>query len=196
MNRPSTLIGLLSVLAPAWVGATSFDGDDRPRAVTIRGGVGTFTGDLNERTAAGPVWGASFRLDPSRPFGLELSYDGSMNDLEDARLLSPARVQRHGVSALFKLGYPVTDTLRPYAGVGLGASLVSPSQVATPLYRSDLMEEIPLSAGIDFAWRRVTAGVRTTYRMLLDEDFADSASPDGNAQGGMLDATVNLGGRF
>ncbi|WP_174257063.1 hypothetical protein [Myxococcus xanthus] len=40
----------------------------------------------------------------------------------------------------------------------------------------------------------LTAGIRTTYRVLLSEGWADGAVEDTN--GGLLDASLTLGARF
>ena len=58
------------------------------------------------------------------------------------------------------------------------------------------MEEVPLAAGIEFNGGALTAGIRTTYRVLLNEDFADAAPAEDGPSGGLLDASLTVGGRF
>ena len=38
--------------------------------------------------------------------------------------------------------------------------------------------------------------MRTTYRLLLNEDFADAALAEGGPEGGLFDAALTVGGRF
>ena len=49
---------------------------------------------------------------------------------------------------------------------------------------------------IEFNSGAFTAGFRASYRWLIDEGFADPASPIGNPEGGYADAAVNIGARF
>jgi len=82
-------------------------------------------------------------------------------------------------------------------GAGLGVSYVNVrgGNEASGLYSSDLMEQVPLSAGLEFNSGALTAGLRGTYRVLVDDNFADAAVP-GDASGGLLDANITVGGRF
>jgi hypothetical protein len=60
------------------------------------------------------------------------------------------------------------------------------SNDAGGLYKNDLMEEVPLSAGLEFNTRAVTAGLRASYRMLRAQSFAETSTV-GNLEG-YLDA--------
>ena len=62
-------------------------------------------------------------------------------------------------------------------------------------YRDDLMEELPIAAGLEFNSGSVTAGLRGTYRYLFDEGWADPALP-GSPQGSFLDGELTFGARF
>ena len=103
---------------------------------------------------------------------------------------------RHGGSSLIKLSPPFLESVRPFVGVGLGPSQVSVSGAAGGLYTSDFMEEVPVAAGLEFNAGAFTAGVRTTYRLLMNEDFADAALAEGGPSGGLFDAALTVGGRF
>jgi hypothetical protein len=161
--------------------------------VFLRGGVSDYTGDLGEDVQAGPAWGLTVNVQPMRSLGFELGYEGSKNDVTPD-LLPDASFTRHGISGLLKLSPPLIEKVRPFVGAGLGASYVSVDGGAG-LYSSDLVEEVPVAAGLEFNTGAVTAGVRATYRLLVDEGMADSAAL-GNPQGGLFDATFTLGGRF
>jgi hypothetical protein len=57
------------------------------------------------------------------------------------------------------------------------------------------MQEVPLAAGIEFNSGGLTAGFRTTYRVLLNEGWAEEALVEED-EGGLLDASLTLGARF
>ncbi|QRO01167.1 hypothetical protein JRI60_20120 [Archangium violaceum] len=183
------------------VAGTAMAQDGYPRQgdvnVFVDGGIGGYTGDLGGLTATGPTWGVTLNLQPFKMLGFEVGYDGSKNDVTDDRFRAadaPSFI-RHGASSLVKLSPPM-ERIRPFVGGGLGVSYVYArgAQAGGP-YESDLMEEIPLSAGVEFNTGALTAGLRGTYRILVDDGFADAAVP-GDASGGLLDASLTVGGRF
>ena len=155
--------------------------------VFLKGGVGGYTGELANVAHAGPTYGLTVNLQPLNILGVEIGYEGSRNHLSGLSDAS-ASVYRNGASALMKVAPPFLERIKPFVGAGLGASLASIHGSAA--YRNDLMEEVPLAAGLEFNSRSVTAGVRATYRLLVDEGFA------GPRNGGLFDASVTLGGRF
>lgn len=192
--------GLWMVAAAALVfaGAARAAEDDEQGDVNVfvRGGVGGYTGELGALSTAGPTWGVNVNVQPWNVLGYEISYDGSRNLVTDDRLANSPALTRHGVTALLRLAPPFIEKVRPYVGLGLGVSHVNVDKTeAGGLYRNDLMEEFPLAAGLEFNTGAVTAGFRASYRMLLDESFADPGA-QGNPEGGYMDASVTLGGRF
>jgi hypothetical protein len=163
--------------------------------VFLRGGVGDYTGGLGEVTSTGPAWGVTLNVQPTTFLGFELGYEGSQNGVDDIRLLEEPSLVRQGGSALLKVSPPFLTAVRPFVGAGLGLSYVDVRGQAADLYDSDTMQEVPLAAGIEFNSGALTAGFRTTYRVLLSEDWAEDARPDADA-GGLLDASLTLGARF
>jgi hypothetical protein len=165
--------------------------------VFVGGGIGGYTGELGGLSATGPTWGATLNLQPYSMLGFEVGYEGSKNDVTDARFRASEApsLLRHGVNSLVKISPPM-ERIRPFVGAGLGVSYVyvRGGDDAGP-YSSDLMEQVPLSAGLEFSSGALTAGVRGTYRVLVDDNFADAAVP-GDASGGLLDANITVGGRF
>lgn len=161
-----------------------------------RAGVGGFTGGLDDYTSAGPTWGVGFTVQPYRVLGIEVNYEGSRNQLTDDRLANTQAVMRHGASAMLKLAPPFIERIKPFAGIGLGASYLSADGQTDGLYKSDFVQEVPLAAGLEFNSGAVSAGFRATYRFLLDESFADNAQAVGNPEGGLFDATITVGARF
>lgn len=187
-----------AVLAGSAMAAT-VDGYEYDRRgdtnVFLKGGIGGYTGALSELTGAGPTWGLQLNLQPYRVIGIELGYEGSRNQISDVRVSGAPALTRHGGTALIKVAPPFVERVKPFVGLGVGASHVSVAGDTFGMYRNDIMEEVPLAAGLEFNKGSLTAGLRATYRVLLDEGFAAGAAPT-NPTGGLLDASVTLGGRF
>ncbi|MFP2907847.1 hypothetical protein ACLESD_22925 [Pyxidicoccus sp. 3LFB2] len=164
--------------------------------VFLRGGVGDYTGGLGDITATGPAWGLTLNVQPTTFLGFELGYEGSQNGVEDVRLLEGPSLVRQGGSALLKVSPPFLTAIRPFVGAGLGMSYVDVRGGAgAGLYDSDTMQEVPLAAGIEFNSGGLTAGFRTTYRVLLNEGWVEDPIADED-EGGLLDASLTLGARF
>ncbi|NPC71444.1 hypothetical protein D7Y27_23280 [Corallococcus sp. AB004] len=163
--------------------------------VFLRGGIGDYTGDLGDVASTGPLWGLTLNLQPTTFLGFEVGYEGSQNKVSDSRLFDAPSLVRNGGSALVKVSPPFLTAVRPFAGVGLGLSYVDVRGAGAGLYDSDLMEEVPLAVGLEFNTGGLTAGVRGTYRILIDQDFAGATSTDG-VGGGLMDASLTLGARF
>jgi opacity protein-like surface antigen len=185
-----TWIAGLVALALGFAGTASAAEDDDKQGdvnVFLKGGIANFTGDLGALTDSGPAYGVALNLQPFNVLGFELGYDGSRNDIG-----SVATATRNGGTAMVKLGLPFIERVKPFVAGGIGASYVSVDGGTG--YRNDLMEEIPLAAGLEFNSGAITAGVRGTYRVLLDEDFAGETAAD--PQGGLFDASLTVGARF
>ena len=163
--------------------------------VFLRGGVGDYTGGLGDFTSTGPAWGVTLNVQPTTFLGFELGYEGSQNGVEDVRLLEEPSLVRQGGSALLKVSPPFLTSIRPFVGAGLGVSYVDVRGQAADLYGSDTMQEVPLAAGVEFNSGALTAGFRTTYRVLINEGWAEELPPD-DSEGGLLDASLTLGARF
>lgn len=199
MKRMAMAAAVAATLAAGSAFAATRYEERRDTSVFLKGGIGGYTGGLSDYTAAGPVWGVGVDLNPMRFLGLELGYDGSRNAITDARVENSggsAAAIRNGGSAMLKLAPPLIDRVKPYVGAGLGASLITISGETGGLYKSDLMEEVPLAAGVDFNSGALTAGFRGGYNILVDEGFADNAQEVGNPRGSMINISATLGGRF
>lgn len=172
------------------------DGKQGDVNVFLNGGIGGYTGELGGLSATGPTWGVTLNLQPYEALGFEVGYDGSKNDVTDNRFRAAEApsFMRHGATTLVKLSPPL-ERVRPFVGAGLGVSYVYVRGPETGLYSSDVMEEVPLSAGLEFNAGALTAGLRSTYRVLVDDNFANAAV-EGDASGGMLDINLTVGGRF
>ena len=196
--RRDLWLGCAAVLTLAGIAEAREDDEGNKQGdlnVFLRGGVGNFTGELAAVTGAGPTWGVTLNVQPWNILGYEITYDGSRNLVDDARLVNQPAVTRHGVAGMLKLAPPLIEAVRPFVGFGLGATMVMVSKDAGGLYKNDLLEEVPVTAGLEFNTGAVTAGLRASYRLLIGESFADP-STIGNLEGGYLDAALTLGARF
>ncbi|MHB8877301.1 MAG: hypothetical protein ACYC8T_26685 [Myxococcaceae bacterium] len=161
-------------------------------SVFVRGGLGDYTGPLGRYTGRGPVWGLTVSVQRSKLVGVELAYEGSRNDL--GPVVTPqASLLRNGGSALVKIGPQLIGLIRPFVGFGVGASNMSVLGERSEAFRSDWSAELPLTAGVEFNTRRLTAGIRGTYRLLPDQEVATNVSGGG---GNFRDVSATLGGRF
>jgi hypothetical protein len=178
------------------VAGTALARDENKRGdfnVFLSGGVSDYTGAAGRDVQTGPSWGLTLNMQPTRILGFELGYDGSHNMVTND-LLPDASLTRHGATGLVKLAPPFIEVVKPFVAAGLGASYVT-ARGGLGLYDSDVVEEVPVAAGVEFNKGSLTAGLRATYRMLVDENFASDSSV-GNPQGGIMDASLTLGGRF
>lgn len=178
------------------VAGTALAQDEGPKGkvkVFLKGGVSDYTGEVGTDINTGPAWGLTVNIQPMRMIGFEIGYDGSRNGISND-LLPDATLTRNGASGMVKLAPPLIEVVKPFVAAGLGASYIS-AQGGGGLYESDLVEEVPLAAGLEFNTGGLTTGVRATYRILVDEDFASNTAP-GTPQGGLFDASLTLGGRF
>ncbi|MGA9522701.1 MAG: hypothetical protein WBV82_14635 [Myxococcaceae bacterium] len=197
----SSKVALISLLALAIAGPVEAESRKKEEGkqgdfnVFLRGGVGDYTGDLGELTSSGPVWGVTFNVQPWNVIGLELSYNGSRNVVQDEFIADNPFVNRNGASGLVRLGLPFLERVRPFVGAGFGASYANVTGRAGGRYQDDLMAELPVAAGLEFNSGGVTAGLRGTYRYLFDEAWANPALP-GNPQGSFLEGELTFGARF
>ena len=103
--------------------------------VFLRGGVGGYTGDLEDVTATGPAWGLTLNVQPTNFLGFELGYDGSRNGVERRpRCWTVLRSSATAAAALLKVALPFIEKVKPFVGAGLGVSYVDVSgDAAGPL---------------------------------------------------------------
>ena len=153
----------------------------RQLSVLLKGGIGGFTG--NASTSAGPTWGVRVAAQPLDVLGVEVGYDGSRNAVNQGHLT------RNALDAMVKGTIPIGSPFQPFVGAGMGISHVSADAA---LYQSDTMEEVPVAAGVEWLSGTFAAGLRATYRFLID----DQLSPLLGSPGGLFDASFTLGGRF
>ena len=197
--RKTWMLGAIAVASVFAFNANAAERNENKRGdvnVILQGGIGDYSGSLGNFTQTGPSWGVTLNLQPTHVLGYEIGYDGSRNLVDDERLVDSTALTRHGGYGLLKLGLPFIEKVRPFAGVGLGASYIHVSDGGHDgLYQNDFVEEVPLAAGVEFNTGLLTAGARLSFHWLIDESFADPGT-QGNPQGGYVNGALNLGARF
>ncbi len=183
--------------------ALDFEEERMQVGLDVQAGLGSFTGDLGDRTGVGPLLGIAAGAQPWRFLGIELGYEGQRLPIEDPRIQDGEAMWRHNASLMAKAGpLLIEDRLRPFVGAGFGLSYLNASDgaSATGLYaNNDFTREVPLAAGVDYrfgAQKNIFAGARATYRLVYGEEFVDAATGVGQAEGNLLNFSATVGGRF
>lgn len=170
-------------------------------SISLKGGAGTFTGDLNTFSKWSPTWGLGLGFQFTNWLGLEVSYDGSRHraDLSSVGVVLPATAfWRNGGTAFLKFSAPL-GVFRPFVGGGFGVFANTPTNSideVTTAFRTqnDLYFEAPVGGGLEFSVGMVVFGVRGTYRFLVGTDFIQRGTQSVN--GGFLDLQGTLGLQF
>ncbi len=166
--------------------------------VSALGGVSNYTGDLGDSSAAGPLVGVMVGADWRGLVGAELGYETNRNSINDEIAGADQAIQRHNLSAFGKIGPTLATNFKPFIGAGLGASYVNVTDGAEDFsnFRSDFMQEVPVGAGLEYKVGALQAGVRGTYRFLVNDEFQEPTPSADNPGGGLLSAQLNVGGSF
>jgi opacity protein-like surface antigen len=135
---------------------------------------------------------------PWRNLGIEAGFEGQRLPIDDDRVGDGEALYRYNLGVLAKAGPLVlNEKLRPYVGAGVGLSYINVTDDADALYTNDLIEEVPLAAGVDYRFSpNLFAGARASYRVLLGTEFADPATGTGETGGNLLNFAATVGGRF
>lgn len=169
-------------------------GPGQPPALRLLAGVQGFSGGLSAGTGAGPFIGVVGELQPWFLLGVELAYEAARLPVEERRAPGDAALWSHTGLVLLKLGLPVSEELRPFFATGAGVATIQPTRAASETYAQDVLMELPLVLGVDARLGPFSAGLRVSYRSVWGDDF-DRAEPR-DPSGGLLSASVELGGRF
>jgi opacity protein-like surface antigen len=181
----------------------NFNPEQTKVGLDVRLGVGGLTGDLGARTAPGPLIGITAGAQPWQLIGVEAGVEGQRLPIDDDRVGDDQALYRYNLGVLAKAGPLVMQQkLRPYVGLGVGVSYLNATDGADAIYENDIIAEVPLAAGLDYRFTdNVFAGARASYRMLVGDEFADTASvtlnpADDNPDGNLLNFALTVGGRF
>ena len=173
------------------------DFDERKTKVglDVRVGLGGVTGELGDETGTGPLLGIAAGAQPWKALGIELGYEGQRLPLTEDFVGDGEALYRHNVGLLAKAGPLLDEKWRPYVGAGVGLSYLNVSDGAEPFYDNDIVQEVPLAAGLDYNFGgAIFAGARATYRLMYGEGYADDI--EGDDDGSLFNASITLGGRF
>jgi hypothetical protein len=157
-------------------------------------GFGNLTGDIGKDTGTGALLGIAAVVQPYQYIGFEAGYEGERLPINTTLVPAGEGLWRHNLGLLVKAGPLLLNHLRPFAGVGGGASLINPSVGAETVFKNDVVWEVPLAAGMEYHLGKISAGARATYRLVWGESFADNLP--GQPGGNLLNFSATVGGRF
>lgn len=156
------------------------------RGVTMMLGAGVegYAGSLAPRLQAGPTWGVSAVLRPTKIIGLELGYSGATNEIEeganpgfDPGVARGPDIVRNGGHALATFGLGAAP-VQPYLGAGVGIDRYT-VRAGGAGFRSDTSASVPVAAGLRTHIGHFTADARLGYSWLINSDFSDFAGASG-----------------
>lgn len=177
--------------------ATSRMETARAPSIGIMGNVGAndYNRDLNNEINAGVGYGAAVDLSPTRNIGLELGYNGAVNDLDDT-LSTDGRLitNQLGGNLRVNLVPPTRDlpaNMRPFVFGGAFYHRIDTDNF-TPGIEDDINAfALPVGLGLEAeVGKRVLVGGRFTYNFLFNEVDALGGEADTWA------AVVNVGTRL
>jgi len=174
----------------------NFEPERAKVGLDVRLGLGGLTGDAGEDTGTGPLLGIAAGAQVWDALGVEVGYEGQRLPISEALVGGGEGLYRHNLGVLAKAGPLIDEKWRPFVGAGVGLSYINPTDGADFLYDTDIVEELPLAAGLDYNFGSIFAGARATYRMLYGEGFADDVTPGNDNDGNLFNASITLGGRF
>ncbi len=173
----------------------NFDAEKTKVGLDVRLGLGGVTGDLGDETGTGPLLGIAAGAQPWKALGIELGYEGQRLPLTESFVGDGEALYRHNVGLMAKAGPLLEEKWRPYVGAGVGLSYFNVSDGAEAFYDNDIVQEVPLAAGVDYNFGgAIFAGARATYRLMYGEGYADDIA--GDDDGSLFNASITLGGRF
>lgn len=173
-------------------------------AVALEGGVAGFTSSLAPRIETGGGWGLLVTAQPTPIVGLELSYIGASNRIEDPVATGSSRLIRTAGQADIKFSL-LPRAVEPYlfGGIGLNRITVRNDTPVTAAagYSPDTFGSVPVGGGVNYHAGHLLVGARGTYDWLFSQSFAPTG-PKGKLGinsapfGDIWRAELNLGGTF
>lgn len=182
-------------------------GDARGLTVLLGGGVEGYTGALAPRIDPGAAWGVTAALKPTRVLGLELSYNGAANDVDNSfaggeNLADGPDIVRNGGQAVATVALTPTS-IQPYLLGGFGFSDYRiKGDAGAAGFADDFNTHVPVGAGLRTHIGGFTADARVNYSVLLENDFAadvrstNVGGVDTSFRDGRYTGSVNLGATF
>ncbi|RKH39336.1 hypothetical protein [Corallococcus llansteffanensis] len=169
---------------------------DLKPGLDVRVGLGGFTGELDNETGVGGLFGVNAIAQASPLLGVEVGYEGQRIPIDDARVRDGQHIWRNNGTLLGKLGPVIKNKLHPFVGLGVGLSYLDSSSGSEPIYSNDWQTELPLAAGVDYRVGSLFAGVRGTYRLVGGEELTTVPGTTDDAKGSLFNGNITVGGRF
>lgn len=173
-------------------------------SVALQGGVAGYTSKLAPRIEPGGGWGLLVAAQPTPIIGLELSYLGASNYIDDPLAGGGSRIVRTAGQADIKFSL-LPRAVEPYlfGGIGLNRATIRNNNpvAASAGYQPDTFGSVPVGGGVNFHAGRLLVGARGTYDWLFSQSFAPRSSDGklgitGAPFGDIWRAELNLGGTF
>lgn len=168
--------------------------------VQVGGGVESYTGSLAPEVNLGPAYGARVQFKPTRILGLELGYNGALNNIDKAAAVRPEGLAgpdliRNGGEVVATVG--LTETrLQPYLLAGVGMSRYTLRGEDRAGFQSDNTGHFPLGAGLRAHFGQLNADARLGYSVLFDQQFATAIKNPNAFSSGRYAGTLNVGAAF
>jgi hypothetical protein len=171
--------------------------------VLLGGGADFYTGDYAPTLDPGGSYGAILGWKPLRSVGVEVAYNGAVNDVDhdfagstDGAVNGPDFVRNAGQAQAI-IGLAPTR-LHPFLLGGIGIEnyqVRGAGDVGTnPLgFSDDTHAYVPAGVGVRADIGAFTADLRGAYNFLLDQDFAPI---DDDAGDGRITGLLNIGANF
>jgi len=166
--------------------------------LAIGAGVADFTDDgMQSMTDPGIAWNATFTAGITSPLALELTYDGSAQNINSIGLDDNAMLVSNGIQAAGRVNLFPTSMVSPYAFAGVGFRRLditnSDTNTSSVLDQDDLVQ-VPIGLGLGYRIGSALLDVRGTFRMTFDEDLApDTTDQASNLPLNTWDATARAG---
>ena len=169
--------------------------------VAITAGVGVlwFSDDtFNDQVDIGGTWDARVAIGTRLPATLELSYTGSLNNIEDPN--SNVSLFSNGLDAKIRVQLPFDSLFMPYifGGVGwrnYGAVNFDDNESATLNIEDDVLE-VPVGLGFAFRFNNIIIDLRSTYRFAFFADNTDDSATLEESNFNNLSGVLSAGVEF
>ena len=168
-------------------------------AITVGAGVLWFSDSgLNEQVDIGGMWDARLAIGTRWPATLEVSYTGSLNNIEDPN--SNVSLFSNGLDAKIRVQLPFDTLFMPYifGGVGwrnYGAVNWDDNESATLNIEDDVLET-PVGAGFAFRFNNILIDLRGTYRFAFFTDNTDDTATLRESNFNNLSGVLSAGVEF
>jgi hypothetical protein len=172
--------------------------DMRGITLMVGGGVEGYSGALATQINPGAAYGVTASIKPSKVLGIELGYNGAMNEI-DTRVGAGVGTDgpdlvRNGGQAAVTLGLGAAP-VQPYLLGGLGISSYNFRGDPASGFSDDTVGSVPVGVGLRTHIGNFTADLRANYNFLFDQEFAAGVNTGFN-ETGRYTGTLNIGGTF